>query len=350
MLFVHGVWVPAPRALPIARSWITLFGLGALAGAALGIVLCGPWLIWRSRARSGRGAARNPYTLGEHLGQLPRDPHRAWDAELGWLHVVSGPDAARIAHAVATLAGGFLGRGERVLLVDAGERLRLHERYGAQTRWGLGECLAGEVPLLGAVQATGRPGFFFLAHGAPHRAGHWDELSGLLEDARAHFGRVLLALDRRAPRAAALPLGGRVLEAWWAEPGPELPKGATALSERLGIPFACFELNWLTQTMLEGEASAPTQAENEPGDAQAGEDPGASLTARASQDLGDQTPAPLEGAPGAADPLDVAACSGNETVVLDCDHEVRERLRFLIWMRRAQAERRATALEAGAGR
>lgn len=348
MLFVHGVWVPVPRAFPIARFWIMLFGSGALAGAALGIVPCVLWLRRRSRPRTGqRGApARSPHTPG----QLPRDPRQAWDAELGWLHVVSGPDAARISHAAATLAGGFLERGERVLLVDAGERLRLHERYGADTRWGLGECLAGEVPLLGAVQATGRPGFFFLAHGAPNRAGRWDELSGLLEDARAHFGRVLLALDRRAPRAAALPLGGRVLEAWWAEPGPELPKGAVALSERLGIPFACFDLNWLTQAMLEGEAAAPSQVGDEPAEVQPSGDPGASLVALASQGLGAHAPASLKGAPGPADVVDTAACSDDETMVLDCDLEVRERLRFLIWMRRVQAERQAAALEAGVGR
>jgi len=86
------------------------------------------------------------------------------------------------------------------------------------------------------VQATGRAGFFFLAHGAPASAGRWDELSRLLEAARDHFGRVVLALEPGAPRAAALPLGGRILEAWWAEPGPDLPRGGLLLSERLGIP------------------------------------------------------------------------------------------------------------------
>ena len=359
VLFVHGVWGPVPRAFRIVRTWIVLFAAGALAGAALGFVLCVPWLWRRSRPRAahvvcGVPAALSPHACGERFAQLPRDPRRAWDAELGWLHLVSGPDPARIAHAVATLAGGFLKRGERVLLVDAGERLRLHERYGGDTRWGLGECLAGEVPLLGAVQVAGRAGFFFLAHGAPARAGRWDELSGLLEDARAHFDRVLIALDPRVPRAAALPLGGRVLEAWWAEPGPGLSRRAVSLSERLGIPFSCFDLNWLMEATLEAESTARAQA---PGPPPSGHEVGAAEPIRlvGAEALALAAPGPLEevfepveGVSGSADAIEAAACSGGESMVLGCDLEVRERLRFLVWMRRVQAERRAAAFETGA--
>jgi hypothetical protein len=358
-VFVHGVWKPVPGAVPIAWTWLALFTAGALAGAAVALVLCVPWLWPRSRPRvvhvaRGVPAALSPDACGERFAQLPRDPHRAWDAELGWLHVVSGPDPARIAHAVATLAGGFVKRGERVLLVDAGRRLRLHGRFGGDTRWGLGECLAGDVPLLGAVQAAGRAGFFFLAHGAPGSAGRWDELSGLLEDARGHFDRVLLALDPKVPRAAALPLGGRVLEAWWAEPGPGLSRSAVALSERLGIPFSCFDLNWLLEAMPEAESVAWAQVPGppSPGDEIDTAPPaclaGAAALALADQDSDEAAIETAETVPGSAEVSETVARSGGEAVVLGCDLEVRERLRFMIWMQRVRAERRAAALEPSA--
>jgi hypothetical protein len=346
-----GTWTPAPQALPVARSWALLLGGGALAGAALGLVACLPWMRRRSRSGAGRApAGRGLLDREAYADRLSREPRQAWDAELGWLHVVSGPDAGRIARAVATLAGGFVERGERVLLVDAGRRLRLHERYGADTRWGLGECLAGEVPLLGAVQATGRPGFFFLAHGAPGLAGRWDSLSGLLEDAQAHFGRVLLALDRQAPREAALPLGGRVLEAWWSEPGPDLPRAAVALSERIGIPFACFDLDWLAQDTLEAGEMLALRAEDAPADAPEPAPQAEPLAVFAVEPCEEQAPAGSEAAPEPVAVAGAVASDRGEAVVLDCDVEVRERLRFLLWMRRMQAERQATALVTDAGR
>lgn len=383
-LFVHGAWGPMPTAFPIVRTWVVLLAAGALAGAALALALCGPWLWPRSRSRvvnlvRGVPAALSAPASGERFARLSRDPRRAWDAELGWLHLVSGPDPARIAHAVSILAGGFTERGERVLLVDAGRRLRLHERYGGDARWGLGECLAGEVPLLGAVQAAGRSGFFFLAHGVPGRAGRWDELSGLLEDARAHFDRVLLALDPKVSNAAALPLGGRVLEAWWAEPGPGLSRNAVALSERLGIPFTCFDLNWLMEAMREAVPAAPERIPGPPlvvdevvvavppaclaeAEAAAPADADALSVVVAEAPAVEEVEAPplAEVGPGeetcepgvaalrSAGIIEVAACSDDEAVVLGCDLEVRERLRFMVWMRRVRAERRAAALETSA--
>jgi len=361
-LFAHGAWGPLPAAFPIVRTWIALFAAGALAGAALALVLCVPWLWPRSRPRAvhavhGVPAALSPHASRERLVRLSRDPSRAWDAELGWLHLVSGPDPARIAHAVAILAGGFVERGMRVLLVDAGERLRLHERYGGDPRWGLGECLAGEVPLLGVVQGTGRAGFFFLAHGAPGRPGRWDDLSGLLEDARKHFDRVLLALDPKVPRAAALPLGGRVLEAWWAEPGPGLSRSAVALSERLGIPFSCLDLNWLMEAMLEAESVAPVV--QVPGPPPPGDDvsaalpacfAGAEALAAAGPGPGEEAFEPVAAVSGPAEAVETLARSDGEAVVLGCDLEVQERLRFMVWMRRVQAERRAAVFETSAGR
>jgi hypothetical protein len=359
-LFAHGTWGPAPRALPILWVWSALFAAGALAGALLAFVLCLPWLWRSSRLRAvpvvhGVPEALSPYGSGGSLTRLSRDPRQAWDAELGWLHLVSGPDPARIAHAVAILAGGFAERGERVLLVDGGERLRLHERQGGDPRWGLGECLAGEVPLLGAVQATGRAGFFFLAHGAPRRAERWEELSGLLEDARGHFDRVLLALDARVPRAAALPLGGRVLEAWWAEPGPGLPRNAVALSERLGIPFSCFDLNWLMEAAREVGSVASAQTPEPPPtaaeacDSQPAGVEEAELLAPAGPDPVVQALEPVGPVWAPDETIEAPAPSGAGAVVLGCDLEVRERLRFMVWMRRVQAERQAAAFETSAG-
>lgn len=357
--FAHGAAWPLPRTLPIVLTWIAFSAAGALAGSALALVLCGPWLWPRSRPRTVRVARGVPAALslharGEHLAQLPRDPRRAWEAELGWLHLVSGPDPARIAHAVSILAGGFVERGERVLLVDAGRRLRLHERYGGDARWGLGECLAGDVPLLGAVQAAGRAGFFFLAHGAPGRAGCWDELSGLLEDARTHFDRILLALDPKVTRAAALPLGGRVLEAWWAEPGPGLSGSAVALSERLGIPFSCFDMNWLMEAKREVGPSAPVRVPG-PAPAEAAADAAqpvclaeAEVLAPIGSDPVEPAIEPAADGPASAEAIEPIAGSDGETVVLDCDLEVRERLRFMVWMRRVRAERRAAVLETSA--
>jgi hypothetical protein len=352
VLFGHGGWAP-PEVTPIARARGVWPGIGALAGALAGLavhlVLSG-----RRRRRSAslreRFARAFPGAWGTAPAAAPirlgRESRCAWEAEMGWLHVVSGPDPGRIAHAVSILASSFLERDHRVLLMDAGRQLRLHDRYGADTRWGLGECMAGEVPLLGAVQGGGRAGFFLLAHGASARAERWEDLSRLLEEARAHFGRVILALDARAPRAAALPLGGRVLEAWWAEPGPDLPRGAIALSERLGIPFTGLDLNWLMNVTL--EAMEPPAAETTEPEAQAGEatagldgvnaDPGPGAPPEPGGGIMD------DGTWGAAEP--VAA----EPLVLAGDPAVRERLRFLLWMRRVREERRAVAVGMGTAR
>jgi len=97
----------------------------------------------RALPTARRAGRRRGSVPAEAAGSPVRDARRAWDTDLGWLHVVSGPDRGRIAHAAGILAGSFLQRGHRVLLVDAGRGLRLHERFGGDTRWGLGECLAG---------------------------------------------------------------------------------------------------------------------------------------------------------------------------------------------------------------
>ncbi len=351
-LFVHGDWGATPEARPIARTWALLLGAGALVGALVGLGLGLGAALARPASRRAR---RLDPRLRSHalLADVPdRAEERGLAAESSWLHVVSGPDSSRIGQTVAALVASFLARAERVLVLDAGRRLRLHERFAGEARWGLGECLAGEVPLLGAVQLVGEPGFYFLAHGAPGRAERWDQMSRILEEAHAHFDRVILALDARVPREAALPLGGRVLEAWWGEPGPALPRSALALSERLGIAFSGTELSRSVEAMLEAEglpgrdSSVPAAL---PGEGEA------STPAAA----GEAAVLPLVEEPGPARETPASAPAGSpllapdaavvaEPLVLGCDLEVRERLRFLIWMRRLQAETRSRTLESRA--
>ena len=330
LLFVSGAWGLAPGAVPVARTWLLVMAAGALAGALLGAGLA---LALPRRPRARRD---------EDEDDAERDAARARDSELAWLHVVCGKDPGRVARGAAALAFEARQRGERVLVLDAGRRLRLHERFGCDARWGLAECLAGDMPLLGAVQSAGQAGFYLLAHGDAGGAERWDAMSRLLEEARAHFGRVILALDPRVPSEAALPLGARVLEAWWAKTGPSLPRAAAALSTRLGIPFAVLDLDDFPQAMLEAPAPEPSGWEEfpeegaEPAAAQPADEP-AMVHAPADEVGCDALAARAVPLPGSAQPVPLLS-----------DLEVRERLRFLIWMRRVQSEGRAAPLETGA--
>jgi hypothetical protein len=353
VLFVAGDWGPAPEVRPVARTWAIVLAAGALVGALAGLGV-GSRRPIRSVARArGPGSRRGGAGPSDRL--LGRDAQQASASELSWLHVVSGREPGRIGRAVAALAASFLERGERVLVVDAGKGLRLHERFGGDARWGLLDCLAGEAPLLGAVQAAGHAGFYFLARGTPTRAERWDKLSRLLEDARTHFGRVILVIDPRVSRAAALPLGGRVLEAWWAGAGPSPPRRALALSERLGIVFSCMELHGLLHPMLEGADRPPAgEGGKEPAVGDAGQaGPGVPIEV-APVPLDDQGAresrhAELREMPASADVSSAAAPVDALPRVLGCDVEVRERLRFLLWMRRLQGEKRSRTLETRAG-
>src|SRR5512145_1986539 len=69
----------------------------------------------------------------------PRDP----EATGAWLHVVSGATVPTLSRAVFELAARFLAGGHRVLLVDGAPRLRLHDRFDREPRWGVIECLRG---------------------------------------------------------------------------------------------------------------------------------------------------------------------------------------------------------------
>lgn len=298
-----------PHATPIVGVWAMLALIGASTGAAAAAF--GGWL-----AGSGRRATHvSASTVG-------RDP-AANDA---WLHVVAGPDAAAVTRAVLELAAHGLARRERVLVVDASPRLAMHERLGREARWGLMECLHCDMPVLGLVQYGGWPGLYLLAHGEAKRAsGGWSGLGRRLDDARPHFSRVLLCIDRGAPRELGEAIVGRAIEGWWAAPDTRLPEATSVLSGRLGIAFSHIDIGHFSETSLErlgarAAALTPVLA------------PAAAVATSESQ------PAPLA-------QLGAEVAVAAAPVVLDCDLQVRHRLRFLAWMRRVQSESRHEELE-----
>jgi hypothetical protein len=220
---------------------------------------------------------------------------------------------------VLGLAADLLARGERVLVVDGGRRLRLHRTFGAQARLGFRECLAGELPVLGVVQTTGVPGLFLLARGASARAPAWIQLDRVLEEARPHFGHVVLAIEPSAPAEVGSILAGRVMDGSWGAPRKGWPRGAMRLADRIGIRLFRMDLALLGDVSLEAMKSR------------------SSMVSEWGRAL-DETPIPAESpAPGPVPSV--------EPVVLGCELRVWERLRFLIWMRRVQAESRREILE-----
>jgi len=221
---------------------------------------------------------------------------------LATLHLVSGAAADGAVHAALEVAREFRLRAERVLLVDAGRRIDLHAVFERDPRWGFGEVLRGALPLLGVVQETGYPGLYLLARGA-QGAEDWSRLARLLDEAAPHFSRVVLALDPACPRAAGEAWAGRLVEGWWAGCGP-LPRAALALAERIGVAFGALALEQPRERTLEILPGLPVAA----------------------------VPLPPGPAPPAPRP---------EPEVVAWHLGMRERLRFLTWMRRLGASTQA---------
>lgn len=274
--------------------------------------------------RRGRAASER---LSFAVPRLPEDT----DA---WLHVVSGPSDTAVARGALDLAGRFLAGSQRVLIIDGGPRLRLHARFAGEARWGVIECLTGELPVLGLVQETGQPNLYMLTHGLPASRTHWAGLGRLLEEARPHFARTVLALDADAPAAIGDALAGWHLEGWWAG-GARAGRRAVKMADRLAIHLCDLDLTATPEARLEaldarlrGRESAPTLS-----DEAVVQERLDALT----RDAVDQalTAGPGEGAtvtpPG-------AQAIPPPPVVLECDLQVRERLRFLLWMRRIQSD------------
>ena len=245
---------------------------------------------------------------------------RAPESTGAWLHVVSGASVPALSRAVFELAARFLAGGHRVLLVDGASTLRLHERFDRESRWGVVECLGGDLPVLGLVQASGRLGLYLLAHGRPAGTTAWPRIRQILDDARPHFGRAVLALDPDAPAVIGEALAGVHLEGWWPKGGSEARRAA-GIGGRLGIQFADLSLDSMLLPRLEA------------------------LDARLWTLVAPAPPAEVPATP-TSPPIAAEAAEASEAsepAHLDTDPQVRERLRFLLWMRRVEAEGRKTA-------
>ena len=211
-------------------------------------------------------------------------------AEPGWLHLVSASSGEPLERALIEIGIGFSGPGMRVALVDGARRLRAHDRFRVAERPGLLECLAGEAWASDCVRPV-REGLWLLPRGGPLRAEAWPQLGRVLDELRPRFDRVVMALDFATPREAGPPLAERGAVGWWChENGASGLPGA--LSERLGIPLRNLGLSPPDEVLLEGAEARP--------------------------------PAPAETPP----------------TLVDCDLQVRERLRFLLWMHRVRDESR----------
>ncbi|HEY2954300.1 MAG TPA: hypothetical protein VGK89_03495 [Candidatus Eisenbacteria bacterium] len=345
-------------ARPVASQWALL----ALAGVFAVLLVAAPtsWIAARVRRSRLEAMLRQIRSeTGEEIAAVA--PRRSVTVDT-WLHVVSGLSPRAVASAVREMAARLAAGGERVLVIDGARHLRLHDSFGARPHLGFQECMRGELPLLGVVQNGGVAGLFVLAHGGRSPARSWFPLDGLLEQARLHFVRVVLALDPDAPREVGSALAGRLMTGWWVGPdGPE-SKPARRLSERLGAALAGIEPALAEPALAEPATSEPAIAEpatveslaDEPARAPRHDVATAAAPALASAPAPAPTlsstpalaPAPtptLSSTPALA-PAPAAAVAdaaqSPDPVVLDCDPQVRERLRFLMWMRRLRARSR----------
>ena len=285
----------APLAAPRVLAW------APAAGALLGAIVA-----------ALAAAARRPRPAPAPEAAWARDPGLA----RGPLHVVASARPADTLRALLVLAAPALLAGGRVLIVDASPRLRLHARLGRDARWGLRECLLADLPVLGLVQYAGAPGLYLLAHGDPARSVRWSSLGRKLDEVLPHFARVLVAADPRAPHALGDALRGRVIEGWWSGRAARLPRAALELIGRLGIALFNMDLSGRPEVTL--EAIAGRLSHRAPTFRTLAAEP---LRRAARAAVGPEAKPP-------------------DPVVLDCDLQVRERLRFLAWVRRVQAERR----------
>jgi len=300
---------------PEVSAFLITVGAGTLTLALYHGVL--GLMAWRRRRREPR--------------RLAHEPGRRPGSTEAWLHVVTGPDRARIAEVTVAVAAELLEREGRVVVMDAGRRLRLHEVFGREPRWGVGECLSGELPLLGLVQDTGCPGLYLLAHGAAARAEDWPRLGRVLDDAQAHFAHCVLALDAAVPHEAGEALTGRHLEGWWAGSGAPTRNGL-AFSERTGITVTSYPLVGGLEAALERLVSAA--------DVPAPIDAPRPVAAAAPPEWSAaQRPAPAT----IAEPTPSPFAEDLPPSILDDDGRVRERLRFLVWARSLRPKRQESA-------
>jgi hypothetical protein len=223
-----------------ARPMLPTWALFALAGSVLAMALATPLARSAARARRARREAlmRRWRVAGEAFATVPPLAPGPVEARL---QVVSGSRPRRVARAARELAARFVAGGERVLVIDAGRSLRLHDFFEAQSRLGFQECMREEAPLLGVVQRGGAEGLYVLAHGNPSRLASWEPLGRLLDHAHAHFTRVLLAMDPHVTRQAGEALAGRLMDGWWAAADVTRERDARRFSARLGVALQGLE-------------------------------------------------------------------------------------------------------------
>ena len=296
------VW---PREIPGLPPALRLVALAALLAATL------LGLAWRRSAAPGwpRHRAGLPDLEASSI------PTSGVVASPAWLQIVSGPDCERLTRGVLEIASALNERGERVLVVDGARRLRVHEPLRREGAPGLLECLAGELPVLEAIQGGVEERLCLLPRGNPMRPEAWPQLGRLLLEARTRFDRVVLALDFAVPAEAGPAFAGLGAEAWWCPDGSASIL-SSALAERIGIPLQNISLSVPVDVLDE----ATGQAAN----------PGLGAAAY----LAGRGPAPGTG------PGERGVRAPVPPPIVDCDLQVMERLRFLVWMRSLQAESR----------
>ena len=316
-----------PSVRPIAGVW----GCGALIGLALG---AGGGLFARRRTRPDPAS---PRARARRTDSAP--PLIGWSAlrETAWLHAVIASERSAVARALREVAGEFLARDERVLIVDTGRRFALHRSFDGASQWGLDACLSGALPLLGAVQHAGEPGLYLLARGT-HTEESLDSIGRVVDEARRHFARVIVAVEADAPPgllAALRQRAARECRVGFATRPSAAPK---TISDRAGILF----MHW----PLPGPSHPSLEALRRRLEASRAAFPTPVIPA-----AGSLTPVVSEADPAAGglvatvSEADRTASAIGDTAALpgptvECDAQTRERLRFLMWMRRVQSERR----------
>jgi hypothetical protein len=295
----------APRTIavrPVFMTWALLL----LGGALLGLAIAGAILGFTARR--------------------PRRMARAATVALpvtrpAWLQVVAGRTPGRVARAVCELSARALARAQRVVVIEASPKLNLHRGWRLSPRLGWSECAVDGLPALGLLQNGGFTGLFLLAYGRAGRVRSWLPLDRVLEELRPHFGCVVLALDGSAPAEVGSLLAGRVMDGWWAGGGPATGSRAESAGARLSILLRDLDLKAMPQASLE------------------------SLEQRL-QSLG-PPPEPLV-PPAAPAPIAARPEWVSEPAVLESDLQLRQRLHFLAWMRRLQAQQRGRERETAA--
>ena len=257
---------------------------------------------------------------------------------------VVGASPSLLAHAVCEVAAPFIARGERVLVLDVSRAGSSERQLVAPARWGLGECLAGLLPLLGAVQSGGVAGLHVVPRGAafaPNRAAR-ASCAPLLDQATRHFARVILAVDGASPWLEGA--AGRRLDAWWFGSAGE-KTGQVQRIPSNPIEWLCLRLTPSSRKPLEvlrQRVEAYRGATRLAASRRATSSSRLRTPRRAAEP--NRTPA---AAPRAAADRDGFQPERREPVLISGDSRTRERLRFLVWMRGVGRNSGADAGSAG---